>query len=133
MVVAMAMLVMVSCGKHELSGNIEDEKNMTITANKSDKDDYFMTGTLEVDEGDMVAIEPKLEEGSILIDFIGGDSDEENIEELPELDAEATYTANVSGENGQTVGLPEGDYMVKVTVAEKATGTVTISVKGQDD
>ena len=128
MIMAVAMIVMVSCGKHELTGNVEDEKNMTITAVNSDKGDYFMTGTLEADDDDMLTIEPKLEKGSIQIEFIGGASEEVDIEEVPEIDGEATYTANVSGEDAQSVSLPEGGYMVKVTVTEKATGTVSISI-----
>lgn len=127
MIMAVAMLVMVSCGKSELSGNVKDEKNMTITAVNSDKGDYFMTGTLEADEDDSVTIEAELEKGSIQIEFIGG-ADEGSADELPDLEGKATYTAYVSGEDEQTVSLPEGGYMVKVTVTEKATGTVSISI-----
>ena len=32
MIMAVAIFVMASCGKSELSGNVKDEKNMTITA-----------------------------------------------------------------------------------------------------
>lgn len=31
-VMAVSMLAMVSCGKHEFSGNIDGDKNMTIKA-----------------------------------------------------------------------------------------------------
>ena len=127
MIMAVAMLVMVSCGKSELSGNVKDEKNMTITAVNSDKGDYFVTGTLEADEDDSVTIEAELEKGSIQIEFIAS-AGESSAEEVPDIGGEATYTAYVSGEDEQTVSLPEGDYMVKVTVTEKATGTVEISL-----
>ena len=127
MIMAVAMLVMVSCGKSELSGNVKDEKNMTITAVNSDKGDYFMTGTLEADEDDSVTIEAELEKGSIQIEFIGS-AGEGSVEEVPDIGGEATYTAFVSGEDVQTVSLPEGGYMVKGTVTEKATGTVEISL-----
>ena len=127
MIMAVAMLVMASCGKSELSGNVKDEKSMTITAVNSDKGDYFVTGTLEADEDDSVTIEAELEKGSIQIEFIAS-AGEGSAEEVPDIGGEATYTAYVSGEDEQTVSLPEGDYMVKVTVTEKATGTVEISL-----
>ena len=83
-VLAVSMLAMTSCGKKEFSGSIDDEKNMTITANRADEGDYFMTGTLEVADGEEVTIDSNLESGSISVQFIGSGG-EQNIEELPEL------------------------------------------------
>ena len=80
-VLAVSMLAMTSCGKKEFSGSLDDEKNMTITANRADEGDYFMTGTLEVADGEEVTIDSNLESGSISVQFIGSGG-EQNIEEL---------------------------------------------------
>lgn len=128
MVLALAMLVMASCAKHELGGEIGDDmKSMAITATNAEKDASFSSGVLEVTDDEQISITPNLEKGALKIEFIlseGGES----MEELPE-DAEAVYTANVSGDSSQAVGFGGGSYMVKVTVTEEATGTVDIAVK----
>jgi len=111
LVLAMAMLVMVSCGKSELVGDIVDDKTMNITANNAGDGDYFMTGTLEVEGKEQVTITPDLKNGSLKIEFIAAD-DNEDIEEVPNTDVEAVYTAYVSGTETQTVGFGEGEYMV---------------------
>ena len=127
-VLAVSMLAMVSCGKHEFSGQLDSDKNMTINAVNADKGDYFVTGTLVVDEGEEIAIDTALEKGEITLEFIGSE-DEGNIDELPEVDGEATYTAYLSGTDSQAVSFGAGSFMIKPTVTEKATGTVTITVQ----
>ncbi|MBQ6439433.1 MAG: hypothetical protein IJJ06_04740 [Mogibacterium sp.] len=127
-VLAVSMLAMVSCAKHEFSGSVESDKNMTINAVNADKGDYFVTGTLVVDEGEEIAIDTALEKGEITLEFIGSE-DEGNIDELPEVDGDATYTAYLSGTDSQSVSFGAGSFMVKPTVTDKATGTVTITVQ----
>lgn len=127
-VLAVLMLAMVSCGKHEFSGNVESDKNMTINAVNADKGDYFVTGTLVVDEGEEIAIDTALEKGEITLEFIGSEG-EGNIDELPEVDSDATYTAYLSGTDSQAASFGAGSFMVKPTVTDKATGTVTITVQ----
>ena len=127
-VLAVSMLAMVSCGKHEFSGNLDDDKNMTINAVNADKGDYFATGTLVVEDGEQVSIDTALDKGEITVEFIASEG-EESIDELPELDGEATYTAYLSVTNSQAVSFGAGSFMIKPTVTDKATGTVTITVQ----
>ncbi len=125
---AVSMFAMTSCSKHEFSGQTAGDKNMTINAVNADKGDYFVTGTLVVDEGEEVAIDTQLEKGEITVEFIAAEG-EGSIDELPELDGDATYTAYLSGTNSQTVSFGAGSFMIKPTVTDKATGTVSITVQ----
>lgn len=125
---AVSMLAMTSCGKEEFSGTVDSDKSMTINAVKADKGDYFVTGSLVVEEGEQIAINTNLESGSITVEFISSGG-EESIEELPELDGEATYTAYLEGTNSQAVSFGAGTFMIKPTVTEKATGTIDITVE----
>ena len=127
-VMAVSMLAMVSCGKHELSGQVDSDKSMTSNAVNADTGDYFVTGTLEVEEGEEIAIDTKLEKGEITVEFLGSVG-ESNAEELPDMDGEATYTAYLSGTDSQAVSFGAGSFMIKPTVTDKATGTVTITVR----
>ena len=126
-VLVVSMLAMASCGKAELSGEAIDDKSMTITASKSDAGDYFVTGSLVFEEGEQLSIEPNLESGEMTIEFINSEG-MDNPDVLPDMEGEAQYTAFVSGSDAQTVDMPAGTYMVKVTVTEKPTGTVAINV-----
>ena len=125
---AVSMFAMTSCSKHEFSGQTDGDKNMTINAVNADKGDYFVTGTLVVDEGEEVAIDTQLEKGETTVEFIAAEG-EGSIDELPELDGDATYTAYLSGTNSQTVSIGAGSFMIKPTVTDKATGTVSITVQ----
>lgn len=127
-ILAVSMLAMTSCGKSEFNGNVESEKNMTINAVKAEKGAYFVTGTLEVEEGEQIAIDTDLESGAITVEFIGS-SDDQSAEEVPALDGEATYTAYLEGTSSEAVSFGAGSFMIKPTVTEKATGTITITVK----
>lgn len=129
-VLAVSMLTMVSCGKSEFSGSVDDEKHMTVNAVKADKGDFYVTGTLVVDEGEEIAIEPDLESGSIDLEFISSEG-LDNGEELPEVDTDnAAYSAHLTGADAQTIGFGAGSFLVKATVTEKATGTINITVQG---
>ena len=127
-VLVVAMLSMTSCGKREFSGSIDGDKNMTINAVKADEGDYFVTGSLVVEDGEQIAIDTDLESGEITVKFIASDG-EQSAEELPELDGEATYTAYLEGTNSQAVSFGAGTFMIKPTVTKKATGTITITVQ----
>ena len=129
MVLTASMLTMVSCGKSELSGETIDDKSMTITASRADTGDFFATGSLVFEEGEQLSIEPNLESGEMTIEFISAEG-MDNPDELPDVEGDAQYTAHVSSDDEQTVSMPAGSYMVKATVAEKATGTVAINVVG---
>ena len=127
-VLTVSLIAMTSCGKSEFSGQVDNDKSMTINAVKADKGDYFVTGTLVVDEGEQIAIDTDLEAGEITVEFIGAEGNE-NIDELPDTDAEAIYTAYLSGTDSQSVSFGAGSFMIKPTVTEKATGTVNITVQ----
>lgn len=130
-VLAVSMLAMTSCGKSELSGQVTDEKHMTVNAVNSSKGDYYVTGTLVVEENEQVVIDSKLEKGSIEVQFISAEG-EGSIDELPETDGEPVYKTNLSGTDSQTVSFGGGSFMIKPVVTEKATGTIEISVQSAD-
>ena len=119
---------MTSCGKSEFSGESVDEKHMTINAVKADTGDFFVTGSLEVEEGEQIAIDTKLESGEITLEFISAEG-MGNPDEVPDVEGEATYTAYLSGTNQQSVSFGAGSFMIKPTVTDKATGTIDITVE----
>ena len=101
-------------------------KVMSLSLEQTDR---FTTGSLVFEEGEQLSIEPNLESGEMTIEFISAEG-MDNPDELPELDGEAQYTAFISGTNAQKVSMPSGSYMIKVTVTDKATGSVAINVVG---
>ena len=127
-VLTVSMIAMTSCGKSEFGGESVDDKHMTINAVKADTGDFFVTGSLEVEEGEQIAIDTKLESGEITVEFISAEGID-NPDEVPDLEGEATYTAYLSGTNQQAVSFGAGSFMIKPTVTEKATGTIDITVE----
>lgn len=120
-------LMLTACGKSEFGAIGNNEKGMTITAKNAGKDDFFMVGTLEADEGEMIVITGDLTKGQIRVEISA--APEEGMEELPDMDKEPIIISDMEGKNSQSGTVPAGNYMVKATCLEKATGTVTIEVK----
>ena len=115
-----------------LTGEMDDEgKEVTYTANKADKDDFVLSGTLIVGEDEQIVIDSELEKGSMQFEFIKNDGMDDT-EEVPDVEGmDATYTAYVSEIESQAVQFGAGEYMIRATVTEKGTtGEVDIEVKG---
>lgn len=126
-ILLMSMLAMTACSKSVFGVTDNTEKAMTIEAKKAAVDSMFMVGTLEVDEGEQVVVTSNLEKGRVKIEIIyQGD---ESIEELPDMDGEATLAGEVVPGSGISGTMEPGEYMLKATVLEKADGTVQIDVK----
>ena len=128
-IIALVVLTMVltACGKSEFGLTENTEKKMTITAERADKDAFFMVGSLEVSDGEQIVITSNLEKGSIRVEIVGV-AEEQNIDQLPEMDGEAIMTANLHSTDGSSGTVPAGSYMLRATCLEKATGTVQIEV-----
>ena len=54
---------------------------------------------------------------------------EQSADSLPVINEEPIMKADLKNKDGASGTVPAGDYMVKATCLEKATGTVLIEVK----
>ena len=124
---ALSMLVLTACGKSEFGMSENTGKRMVVTAENASKDSFFMVGSLEVDEGEQIAITSNLEKGSVRVEIIGVPA-EQSIDELPDLNGEPIITANLHSNDQQSGTVSAGTYMLKAICLEKATGTVLIEV-----
>ena len=130
MVLAMAMLMMISCSSSSFGVVTSDDKTMTITAENSDEGDSAVSGSLVVGADEQVTIDSNLDKGGIQLDFISSEGFDDP-EEVPDIEnADAVYTAYVSEVESQAVQFGAGTYVVRVTVTDKANGTVEVIVKG---
>lgn len=123
----LSMLVLTACGKSEFGVSENTEKKMTITAENADKDAFFMVGSLEVADGEQIAITSSLTKGSIRVEIVGSPK-EQNIDQIPDMNAEATLTADLKSTDSVSGTVEAGTYMLKATCLEKATGTVLVEV-----
>ena len=125
------LLALTACGKFEFGPSENTGKQMTIKAEKAARDAFFMTGSLEVDEGEQIVITSDLAKGSIRVEIVKT-SEDQSIDKLPELDGQVILTADLVGTEGASGTVSAGRYMVKATCLEGATGTVRIEVKPAD-
>ena len=127
--ITMSAVCISSCAKSEF-GTADDitEKSLTIQAVKASKGDFFMIGQLQVKAGERIVISPALEKGSVMLEFIGADGMDDP-ETAPDPDSiPPTASADISGSDITELDVPEGGYMVKATVTEKATGEIQVEV-----
>ena len=127
-VFAMAMF-MTSCQSSEFSLTANDDNSMSITAENAGDDMSSTAGNLTIADTDEIVVTPALEKGEVTLEFFDS-SGFTDPEEVPDLDdAEAQATVTVSGSEETVVGVAAGEYLVKATGGEKATGTVEITVR----
>ena len=123
----LSMLVLTACGKSEFGLSENTEKKMTITAENADKGALFMVGSLEVTDGEQIAITSNLTKGSVRVEIIGT-PEEQSIDQIPDMNAEATLTADLKSTDSVSGTVAAGTYMLKATCLKKATGTVLVEV-----
>ena len=123
----LSMLVLTACGKSEFGLSENTEKKMTITAENADKDAFFMVGSLEVADGEQIAITSNLTKGSVRVEIVGT-PEEQSIDQIPDMNAEAALTADLKSTDSVSGTVETGTYMLKATCLEKATGTVLVEV-----
>ena len=123
----LSMLVLTACGKSEFGLSENTEKKMTITAENADKDAFFMVGSLEVADGEQICITSGLTKGSVRVEIVGT-PEEQSIDQIPDMNAEATLAADLKGTDSVSGTVEAGTYMLKATCLEKATGTVLVEV-----
>ena len=127
--IGLALLSLTACGTYEFSGDTEESgKQATITAVNAGKDDFFVGGSLEVADGEEIVMTPSLTKGTIRVELFEAPG-EQSADEMPELDGEASVTADLSGTDSATYTAPAGSYLLKASCLEKADGTVQIEVK----
>ena len=126
-IMIISVFAMTSCSKPIFNLTDNTEKAMTIEAKNAAVDDFFMVGSLTVSEGEEISVTSDLEKGSVKLEFIA-EQEEQSIDELPNLDGEPAFTAPVSGDDKVSCAVGKGDYMLRATVTEKATGTIQIDV-----
>ena len=126
LVLALAMLALTACTTSEFSLEGTEEKKMTVSAKNAEKDSVAAVGGLVVGEGEMVVVTAALTEGSIRVEVL--EAEETDEEEAPDLSGEAIFTANLESTDSSSAEMNAGEYMVRATCLEKATGTVTIEV-----
>ena len=127
LLLAVSAVLFTACGKSEFGMSENTGKRMVVTAENASKDSFFMVGSLEVDEGEQIAITSNLEKGSVRVEIIGVPA-EQSIDELPDLNGEPIITANLHSNDQQSGTVSAGTYMLKAICLEKATGTVLIEV-----
>ena len=123
----LSLLMLTACGKSQFGLTENTEKRMVITAERAAKDDFFLVGSLTVDEGEQITISSDLEKGSVRVEIFRW-GEEQDADTLPETGGEATLTANLHAADGASGTLEPGNYSLKAVCLEKATGTVTVEV-----
>ena len=126
MVLILSMLAFAACSTSEFGLEADSEKKMTISAENTEKGDIVSVGGLAVEEGEMVVVTADLTEGSIRVEIM--EAEETDEEEAPDLSGEAIFMANLESTDSSSAEMNAGEYLVRATCLEQATGTVTIEV-----
>lgn len=129
---AFTMCILTSCGSGVIGVSVTDEKTASIQADKATEDMVGGAGTLVIEKGQKLVVEPKMEgDGTVtvrLVGTMGEDADASDLENVS--DADAAFEEAIGGTEIQKFDVPAGDYYVIVKGGEtKATGTIELRVE----
>ena len=125
---ALSVLLLAACGKSEFGVIQNDPDRIVISAENAEKDAFFVTGTLEVAEGQQIVAAADLEKGSIRVEIYAAPEGEESVNELTDL-GDALLTGDLKADERFEGGMAAGSYLVKAICLEKATGSVEVTVE----
>ena len=125
---ALSALLLTACGASEFGVIQNDPDRIVISAENAEKDAFFVTGTLEVAEGQQIVAAADLEKGSIRVEIYAAPEGEESVSELTEL-GDALLTGDLKADERFEGGMAAGSYLVKAICLERATGSVEITVQ----
>ena len=125
---ALSALLLAACGKSEFGVIQNDPDRIVISAEKADKDAFFVTGTLEVAENQQIVAAADLEKGSIRVEIYAAPENIETVSELTDL-GDAILTGNLGAGESVSGTVDAGSYLVKAICLEKATGSVEVTVQ----
>lgn len=125
---ALSALLLTACGASEFGVIQNDPDRIVISAENAEKDAFFVTGTLEVAEGQQIVAAADLEKGSIRVEIYAAPEGEESVSELTEL-GDALLTGDLKADERFEGGMAAGSYLVKAICLNRATGSVEITVQ----
>ncbi len=124
----LAVLVLTGCGRVEMAVTENTGKLIRIEAKGAGRDAFLITGSLQVEENEKIVITSGLKKGGIKVEiftFEGVD----DINSVPDIgEADVIITANLGTGDSLSGTVAPGDYMLRATCTETATGTVTAEV-----
>ena len=125
---ALLTLTLTACGKSEFGVTENTGKLMMITAENAAKDALFLVGSLDVADGEQIVITSSLTKGSVRVEIIAA-PEAQSIDKLPDMNGEAIISADVTTTKEASGTVSAGNYMLRATCLEKATGTIQIKVE----
>ena len=131
-VLLLSSLSFSGCGKKEPVVTENTGKLIVIEAKRASEGNFLVTGTLEVADGEKIAITSRLKKGEIKIEILSLDGLDDS-STVPDLNgAGVIMIGNMVPGNAMSGTMEPGDYMLRATVTEKATGTINIEVLPAD-
>ena len=121
----LAAMLLTACGKSEFSVTENTGKRITITAVNAARDAFFMTGSLEVADGEQIVISSQLTKGEIRVEIVET-PEGQGTDALAQINGMPVLTANVGPAEGASGTVPAGSYLLKATCIEKADGSVLV-------
>ena len=116
--------------KTTLTGDMDENgKSINITVDNASKGDYFVAGTLIVEEGEQLLFDTGLNKGDMYIEFFKTESIEDPDEISINKLGNAIYTKAISVPEYTPINIDPGYYIIKPTVTEKANGSIKITVQ----
>ena len=123
----LASVTLTACGRSEFTVIVDNEKRMLVSARNAEKDKSFEIGTLEVADGEQVAISADLSRGSLRVEILK--APEETRQTTADAAGEVILSADLHTTEGAAGTMPAGSYILRATCLEKASGTVLVEVK----
>ena len=118
-------------GKPSMSMEIIDEKSAQIVLNNADPDDFMLSGTIEIENGESLEITPEIKDGSEVSIELLEVSENQSPDKAPEI-GEADFDVIINSNDMISSVVDPGSYMLKVTALSRSDGTISMEVQSAE-
>ena len=118
-------------GKPSMSMEIIDEKSAQIVLNNADPDDFMLSGTIEIENGESLEITPEIKDGSEVSIELLAVSENQSPDKAPEI-GEADFDVIINSNDTISSVVDPGSYMLKVTALSRSDGTISLEVQSAE-
>ncbi len=124
-------LAMTGCSSSSSTAvfDIASEKEGEAVFENAEKGTELSSGALLIADGEQLVIEPKLEEGEVMVQL---QNSEGETEENPVTFDSPELEVTVLGTEAAQYDLTPGEYNVRIVVNKKTNGSIHMSVKGAE-
>ena len=125
------LALLTACSGAVFSATTTGQKS-TVKANDAQDGDFIELEYTSVGKNRMAVIEPSLEKGQLLIEFVEVTVFAHTDQPADVIQGDVAVSVTVGGDDSEQIDLPKGDYVMRFTAVGETRGEVKVEIEKKE-